>query len=419
MAEQTDLRKLLVLHGPSFGPTGILDLLREHFEVQMVGELDEALAAMRDAHFDAVLAETADFLPLERGLVTQRASVVLDTIGDGLCVVGPSGELAWANRRARDFPPEILEPLRKICVQAYEELASMPPGSGDRGKRYSLMPNEAEYYEVICSPVRDRQGLLQQVAAVVVNATSQRRQQLKLNAIDRAGKELARLDSEVLSDRHASQRLDVLEDRIIRCSRDVLHYQHFAVLLLDEGTNRLEGIICEGLDEKAGSYEFFASTEDNGICGYVAATGRSYICPDVRTDRRYKPGLRNARSSLTVPLRLYDKVVGVLNVESDRPGAFGEEDRQFAEIFANYVAMALNLLNLLVLERHEAHTQASGSISAELAGPINEILTEASGLREDYIGHDDLRDRLGAIIDLASRARGSIQRLSKGPLRES
>ena len=37
--------------------------------------------------------------------------------------------------------------------------------------------------------VRDRQGQLRQVAAVVVNATSQRRQQLKLNAIDRAGRE--------------------------------------------------------------------------------------------------------------------------------------------------------------------------------------------------------------------------------------
>ncbi|MHC4981754.1 MAG: response regulator [Planctomycetota bacterium] len=413
MAEKTQLRKLLVLRGPVLEAEGIVGFLKEHFDVEIVKDFDQAMAGMRRGRFDVVLAETADFLPLERGVITQRAAMVLDTLGDGVCVVGPKGELVWANRPVQDLPPGVLDSLCKLCFEAYEQFASGPPDARPRGKRFSLMPEPNKYYEVICSPVRDHQGLLRQVVAVVIDATSQRRQQMKLNAIDRAGRELVRLEDDASSRRNAAERLKVLQDRIIRYSRDVLDYQHFAVLLLDEKTNRLESIISEGLDEQATSQELFASVEGNGICGYVAATGRSYICPDVRRDRRYLTGLAEARSSLTVPLRLHDKVIGVLNVESDSVGAFGEEDRQFAEIFGNYVALALHILNLLATERHTAHSQVSGSISAELAGPLNEIVTDASELLEDYIGLDDLRKRLNSIIDRASEARRSVHRLTQ------
>ena len=83
MTEQTGLRKLLVLDGPGLDSAGILGPLGSYFEVHIAHELDEALAAMREGRFDAVLAETGDFLPLERGIVMQHASVVLEEIGDG------------------------------------------------------------------------------------------------------------------------------------------------------------------------------------------------------------------------------------------------------------------------------------------------------------------------------------------------
>jgi len=412
MTEQMGLRRLLVLQGSALESTGIVESLRAHFEIRMAQQLDEALAAMREQPFDAVLAETSDFLPLERGIVTQQASVVLDRIGDGVCIVGARGELVWTNRRMRSFPPDVVEPLRRRCEETYEQFATDPNRGGEQGKRFSLMPAGRKYFEVICSPVRDAEGLLRQVVAVVVDATSQRRQQLKLNAIDRAGRELVRLEEDAESRRDAVERLRLLEERILHYSREALDYQNFAVLTLDRRTNRLEVLVSQGLHERQEARELFASPDDNGICGYVAATGRSYICPDVSSDPRYLPGLPHARSSLTVPLRLHDKVIGVLNVESDRVGAFREEDRQFAEIFANYVALALHILNLLASERSTAHTQAGDSIYAELAGPLGDIITEATELKEDYIGLDDLRARLDALIDRAGSARRTVRQLA-------
>ena len=391
----------------------MLSFFRDHFQVEVAQSLDDALAAMRIKQFDAVLAETADFLPLERGMVTQQAAVVLNTIGDGVCITGAKGELVWANSRLRGFPPAVLDRLRRLCQDAFEQLAGGDSRGPLRTRRFSLMPEDGAYYEVICSPVCDRQGVMRQIAAVVVDATLQRRQQLKLNAIDKAGRELVRLDYESLAKQDARQRLSLLEDRIIRYSREVLSYQHFSVQLLDEKTNRLEIIISEGID--AENLELFASTEGNGVTGYVAATGRSYICPDVSKDGRYVHGMEGARSCLAVPLRLQDKVIGVLNVESDKVGGLGEEDRQFAEIFANYVAMALHNLNLVVFARHTAQAQVTGSIAAELSGPLNDIISETSELMEDYIGHDDLRKRLGAIVDQATQARRIVQQLATGP----
>lgn len=409
MANETVTRKLLVLHGPAMESQGILGLLSQHYEVRPVEELEGALAALREGPFDAVLAETADFLPLERGVVTQQAASILDTVGDGVCIVGPDGRLVWANRRLRETPPAILDKLRQACASAFGDMALGGPEAP--GRRFTLMGDEGSYYEILCSPIRDGDKRLRQIVAVVVNATIQRRQQQKLNAIDRAGRALVSFEPASVAKFDAHQRLELLAGRIIGASREVLNYQHFAVLLLNERSNRLEVVVAEGMDEPAWKYELLANTEGNGICGYVAASGRSYICPDVRQDKRYLPGLRDAGSSLTVPLRLHDRVVGVLNVESHDVRAFSEEDRQFAEIFANYVALAMNILNLLASERHATHSQVSGSICTELAGPVNDIITEAAELMEEYIGHDDLRKGLQGIIDRATQARQSLRQL--------
>lgn len=411
MSRQTQLRKLLVLRGPALEGEGIVGLLKDYFQVRYVTELDEALAAMRGEHYDAVLAETADFLPLERGIMTQQAGLVLDTVADGVCIIGPGGELVWANRRLKEMPPQVLTPLRDICVKAYEDFATARGAT--RGRRFNLTPDNGCFYEVICSPVRDGSGILRQVVAVVVDSSAQRRQQLKLNALDRAGRELVNLGDQDMKDADAPQRLSMLESRIIRYSQEVLNYQHFAIMLVDERHGRLDVLFSEGLDQE--QHDVAIGEDGAGICGHVAATGRSYICPDVRRDSRYVRGMSDARSSLTVPLRMHDKVIGVLNVESDAVGAFNEEDRQFAEIFANYVAMALHVLNLLVYERHTAHTQVSDLVSADLSGPLNDLVTEAGELLEDYIGHDDLRRRLQSLIELATSARKKVQQIQQAP----
>jgi len=85
----------------------------------------------------------------------------------------------------------------------------------------------------------------------------------------------------------AGQRLALLERKIIRSTRELLEFNNFAIRLLDEKTGKLELVLSAGMLPEAEEIDIYASTENNGISGYVAATGRSYICPDVQKDPRY------------------------------------------------------------------------------------------------------------------------------------
>jgi CheY-like chemotaxis protein/putative methionine-R-sulfoxide reductase with GAF domain len=208
------------------------------------------------------------------------------------------------------------------------------------------------------------------------------------------------------------QRLDLLEQRVIRYTHELMNFDNFTVHLLDEKTNKLELVLSSGMPSQVEEIPIYAKADGNGVCGYVAARGRSYICPDVTQDSRYITGIEEARSCLAVPLRLHDKIVGVFNVESKQPNAFSEDDRQFAEIFARHIAMALHILNLLVSERYCTTGQLASDVGAEISGPLNDIVTEVQNLVEDYIGHDELRARLNRVSDDAAKIRDALRRVT-------
>jgi L-methionine (R)-S-oxide reductase len=68
-----------------------------------------------------------------------------------------------------------------------------------------------------------------------------------------------------------------------------------------------------------------------GVCGAAAASGRTEIVDDVNADERYLSCFVSTRSEIVVPI-VYDKlVVAEIDIDSDRPAAFGEDDRVFLE----------------------------------------------------------------------------------------
>jgi len=416
-----DKPRLLVLRGRyKQEQPQLLEELRAHYDVHVVSKLTDALPALRSETYHAILADVGDFLPLERELVGEKSTMVLNTIGEGVGVIDQHGRCVWSNKRMRGFSPEVMEKIKQICVQARavfdRQTGPAADGAANLSKKYTFQCEE-RYYEMMTSPVLGEDGGIEQVVAVVWDATSGRRMQQKIDAIDAAGRELARLESEAISKLAPGGRLQLLQDKIIKYSRDLMHFDHFAVRLLDKRTNKLEVVISQGLPGNALEIDLYAQPEGNGISGYVAATGRSYICHDTEKDPRYVMGLEHCKSSLTVPLSLYDKVVGVFNIESDHVGTFNEDDRQFAEIFARYVAMALNILDLLVVERYTTSGQLADNVVQEMAQPLNDIITEAQTLREEYIGDDNMRRRLGKIVDYVDGIRATVRNVCSSPQR--
>jgi CheY-like chemotaxis protein len=413
--------RILVLSSQTGANAAVIECLKSTSAVVEFSSFTEAVEAMRHGRFDAVFSDAADFLPLERALVSQQASLILNTLGEGVCIVDGEARCNWMNKKMQAWPARVHERIRRTCQEAFDLFTKQysqqplenPPAN--RSKRYTLNIDDQQYFEMIASPVVNPAGLVVQIVAVIWDATSTRRLQQKIDAIDGAGRELVRLEGEALSKLNVGQRLKLLEDKIIKYTRDLMHFDHFAIRLLDPKNNKLELVIAVGLPQEATDIELFAQPEGNGISGYVAATGRSYICPDVERDPRYVMGLDQARSTLTVPLRLHDKVIGIFNVESRQRAAFNEDDRQFAEIFGRYVAVALNILNLMIVERVSTSHKVADDVRTEVAGPINDILSDANALMQDYIGNEDLRAKLQQIVDNTKMISRCLHQVSEGP----
>lgn len=416
--------KVLVLSNPSASPANAdaVNCLTQTCDVTLVGSIDEAIELIRTDRFGAIFSDSGDFLPLERALVSQQANLILNTIGEGVCIVDGEGRCNWMNKKMQAWPPKVHERIRRTCQESFELFSKQvspqnadTPALFNRAKRYALNVDEQQFLEMIASPVISPAGQVVQVVSVVWDATGTRRLQQKIDAIDKAGSALVRLESDALSKLNVGQRLKLLEDRIISFTRDLMHFDHFAIRLLDRKSRKLEVVISEGLPNEALGIDLMAEENGHGISGHVAATGRSYICPDVERDPRYVTGLDSAKSSLTVPLRLHDKVIGVFNIESRQRAAFNEDDRQFAEIFGRYVAIALNILDLLVIERVGTAHKIADDVTAEVAGPLNDIALDANTIMDDYIGNDDLRGRLQQIVDNVNLIRKSLRQVAEGP----
>ncbi len=78
-----------------------------------------------------------------------------------------------------------------------------------------------------------------------------------------------------------------------------------------------------------------------GITGWVAKAGETLAVGDVRSDERYVPVRDNVVSELAVPLKADGRVVGVINVDSDRPDAFPPEVIEVLEMLARRCADAI------------------------------------------------------------------------------
>ncbi len=409
----------MILGGRVTSQHPVAQILSQHFQVETFEGSDRALAALRGDGYEAVFADVSDFLPLERGLAAQQSSLVLNTIGEGVCVVDVQGSCVWSNNRMRSFSPEVFEKVKQICHQARVVFSKQvgPDTNRDQPphRKYSLVAESDRYFEVMTSPVIDQNGQVHQVVAVVWDATSGRRLQQQIEAIDSAGRELSRLEGDAITKLSPNERLKLLRDKIINYCKDLLNFNHFAIRVLDKRTNKLELVIAEGLPTEALDIDLYAQPEGNGISGYVAATGRSYICHDTEKDPRYILGIEHCKSSLTVALRVHDKIVGIFNIESEAVGTFNEDDRQFAEIFGRYVGLALNILDLLIVERYTTSGQLAQGVVQDMAQPLNDIVTEAQTLMEEYIGDDTMRGRLNQITGHVESLRHTLRDVAAGP----
>ncbi|TVQ63500.1 MAG: response regulator [Phycisphaerales bacterium] len=405
-----------------FASQELREALRERFEVEVVSP-EDALVTLRTGEHDAVLAQSSAFHALERGEAAAQTNAIFNAIGEAVCLCEGEGKVSWFNSAFDALDEHTRQRAIDLCTRRLAGEDHGPP----RRQRFADAAG-ARWYEAIITDIENAPAWVgagrdasrakppRFVIAALRDVTDVQRTQLKIDTLDRAGQELVRLETDTVRKMHVHDRLEFLRGKIVQLAHDLLQFDHFVVWLVDPETNRLEQVISAGLSEEVKSIRLLALRENNGISGYVAATGRSYICHDAAKDPRYIQGLDAPGSSLTVPLFINDKVVGVFNVESDAIGAFTEDDRHFAEIFGRHVALALHMLNLLVVERVATNVTASELMQDELSEPLNDLEIEAEWLREQgAVADPKVGEHIERMLKDIESIKRRIRDVARGP----
>jgi len=391
------------------------------YDVVLVRNPMRALALLRREEFDGVYVASDHLQEAFRVGTLLENEHVLSGMPDGVVLLDHENTILWSNGRLREWTgredvvganfytvlgnPEILGP--DFCP-FHTALATGSASSS------TLRCDDSRYFHIHVAPVREQDGLPQNLIVTVRDVTSEILQQQKLAAIHQAGVELADLTPEELLEMTVEERIELLKSNILHWTKDLLHFEVVEVRLLVPNTGRLEPLLSEGMEPEAAHRVLYAQPQNNGVTGFVAATGKSYLCEDTAEDPLYVEGARGARSSLTVPLVFHDEVIGTFNVESLEPRAFGESDLQFLEIFGRDVAVALNTLELLVAEKASTAAASVEAIHSAVALPVDEILNDAVNVMERYIGHEpQVVERLQQILRNARDIKQVIQKVGQ------
>ncbi|MCH7751807.1 MAG: response regulator [Planctomycetes bacterium] len=416
------LPKVLYLGGSHDSLVDFRGRLAGEVEIVEVFSPVKALTRVAQEEFSAIYCDADHFTEVADFGQLIRNDRILQGMPNGVVLLDNENLILWGNGRLREWSgreevvgenfyhvlgsPEILGP--DFCP--FHTALSTHKASVS-----TIRCADNRYFRIHAAPIIDTlQQSPQHLVVTVHDVSEEVLQQQKLAVIHQAGIELADLTTDEVDSLAAEERIELLKSNILQCTQEVLQLDVVEIRMLDLETGELQPLLSVGMAESAAQRQLYAKPEGNGVTGFVAATGKSYVCEHTVEDPLYLEGAEGARSSLTVPLMFQEKVIGTLNVESPEANAFSESDLLFLEIFARDVAVALHTLELLAAEKASTAAASVEAIHSAVALPIDVILNDAVNVMERYIGHEpDVVQRLQSILRNARDIKQVIQKVGQ------
>lgn len=260
----------------------------------------------------------------------------------------------------RDFQAEMDRlPARPVYIsdQPPRSAVFLPMLAGDSviGALSIQSPQPAAFDE---RHVRLLTILANQSASAINNARLFAHGQRRLNAL-LAVAEVGRRITSILN-------LDALLTEVVELIQAHFGYYHVQIFLVEHGSDRAmfkasksslansdlalhERWRREGRSMRIGT---------EGIVGWVAQHGEPFLAGNVAEEPLYVPDdprlLPDTRSELAVPLRIEDRVLGVLDIQSTAADAFGSDDVFVLRTLADQVAVAVSSARAYEAQQEEA-----------------------------------------------------------------
>ncbi len=138
------------------------------------------------------------------------------------------------------------------------------------------------------------------------------------------------------------------------------------------------------LDQDGRTDTPYSKPRQNGLTYMVARSGKTKIIPDMKKDPVFKIVPKDWHGSIvSIPLKIGERVVGVMNISRPKPGPFTRDEIRIWNLFSNQAAIAIENARLFEGERkqneriealHSAVTAINSSL--ELSDVLDFILTE-------------------------------------------
>lgn len=194
-------------------------------------------------------------------------------------------------------------------------------------------------------------ALLQLIASRIATAIENARLYRRVDRQNRIRKTLAHLSHEFSS----ILDLDALLSKIADSVKSLINYDGFLLLMVDEQARLLVERFSRRYDEKA---PLCTLSLDQGLTGAAARTGKPVLVRDTLEDPRYVEAYPGIRSEIAFPLIVNHRVVGVMDLESERVGAFTEDHVRTLSLIAPQIAAAIENARLYEeLAERERETQ--------------------------------------------------------------
>jgi len=163
--------------------------------------------------------------------------------------------------------------------------------------------------------------------------------------------------------------LDKLLEYVAAMLKVTFGYYHVDIYMLDAATNEL--VLRAG----TAKHTERLPCGPTSLCGWVAQSGEAVLVNDVSRDPRFMfdPAAPLTKAELAVPLRAEERLWGVLEAESDRLNAFGEDDLFVLKTLADQIAVAINEAQLYAEREQEAWASTALLQVAEAVGSLSDL----------------------------------------------
>lgn len=161
-------------------------------------------------------------------------------------------------------------------------------------------------------------------------------------------------------------------DKVISESLDLLDAKQGYILLADRNRNVLKALHARGIRKE--DLPELSLDGTSSICSWVACNDEPYVCGDATKDPLYFTGVAETVSEIAVPLRYEGDVIGVLDIQTGRPNAFSEDDKELLVLIASQAAIAIKKGEFIkdLDEMYMSLTHASRLISVgEVAATVS------------------------------------------------